>query len=147
MVGRRFLLANLIVISVSEHYLKEHIFHHIVKKHLWKIFLWSFGALLFVNVGLKFWNLEIFVQQHMVWVLLIAALTGIIPESGPNLLFVMLFVNGTIPFSVLLTSSIVQDGHGMLPMFAYSLKDSLWIKFFNLIIGLGLGLILFMMGY
>ena len=141
------LLANFIVITVPEHYLQEHIFNHIVKKHLWKIFLWSFGALLFVDIGFKFWNLEVFVQNHMVWILLIAALTGIIPESGPNLLFVMLFVNGTIPFSVLLTSSIVQDGHGMLPLFAYSLKDSLWIKFFNLIIGLGLGLILFMMGY
>ena len=141
------LLANFIVITVPEHYLQEHIFNHIVKKHLWKIFLWSFGALLFVNIGFKFWNLETFVQQHMVWVLLIAALTGIIPESGPNLLFVMLFVNGTVPFSVLLTSSIVQDGHGMLPLFAYSLKDSLWIKLFNLIIGLGLGLMLFMMGY
>ncbi|MEA3307066.1 MAG: putative manganese transporter [Elusimicrobiota bacterium] len=141
------LLANFIVITVPEHYLEEHIWQHIVKKHLWQIFLWSFGALLFVNVGFKFWNLEVFVEQHMVWVLLIAALTGIIPESGPNLLFVMLFVNGTIPFSVLLTSSIVQDGHGMLPLFAYSLKDSLWIKLFNLIIGLGLGLILFIMGY
>ncbi len=141
------LLANFIVITVPEHYLQEHIFNHIVKKHLWKIFLWSFGALLFVSIGFKFWNLELFVQEHMVWVLLIAALTGIIPESGPNLLFVMLFVNGTIPFSVLLTSSIVQDGHGMLPLFAYSLKDSLWIKLFNLIIGLTLGLILFMMGY
>lgn len=141
------LLANFIVITVPEHYLEEHIFNHIVKKHLWKIFLWSFGALLFVNIGLKFWNLETFVSQYMVWVLLIAALTGIIPDSGPNLLFVMLFVNGTIPFSVLLANSIVQDGHGMLPLFAYSLKDSLWIKLFNLIIGLGLGLILFTMGY
>ncbi|MCG2726030.1 MAG: arsenic efflux protein [Elusimicrobia bacterium] len=141
------LLANFIVITVPEHYLQEHVFNHIVKKHLWKIFLWSFGALLFVNIGLKFWNLEVFVRQHLVWVLLIAALTGIIPESGPNLLFVMLFVNGTVPFSVLLTNSIVQDGHGMLPLFAYSLKDSLWIKLFNLIIGLGLGLILFTMGY
>ncbi len=141
------LLANFIVITAPEHYLTEHIFNHIVKKHLWKIFLWSFGALLFVNIGLKFWNLETFVNQYMVWVLLIAALTGIIPESGPNLLFIMLFVNGTVPFSVLLANSIVQDGHGMLPLFAYSLKDSLWIKLFNLIIGLGLGLILFAMGY
>ena len=141
------LLANFIVISVPEHYLEEHIWQHIVKKHLWKIFLWSFGALLFVNIGFEFWNLEVFVRQHMVWVILIAALTGIIPESGPNLLFVMLFVNGTVPFSVLLTSSIVQDGHGMLPLFAYSLKDSLWIKLFNLIIGLSLGMLLFMMGY
>ena len=109
--------------------------------------MWSFGALLFVNIGLKFWNLEAFVDQYMVWVLLIAVLSGIIPESGPNLLFVILFANGTIPFSVLLANSITQDGHGMLPLFAYSLKDALWVKLFNLIIGFGMGLILFAMGY
>ncbi|MCK4348834.1 MAG: hypothetical protein KAW47_09485, partial [Thermoplasmatales archaeon] len=50
------------------------------------------------------------------WVLLIASLIAIIPEFGPHLVFVTMFAKGLIPFSVLLASSIVQDGHGMLPL-------------------------------
>jgi len=48
---------------------------------------------------------------------------------------------------VLFTASFIQDGHGMLPMLSYSLKDSVLIKVFNLIFGLGIGSILFMMGF
>jgi len=141
------IFALFIVITVSEHYLQEHIWNHIIKKHIWKVFLWTFGVLLITDIGLKFWNLEEFVKTHMHWVLLLAAIIGIIPESGPHLIFVTLFAKGVIPFSVLLTSSIVQDGHGMLPLLSYTLRDSILIKIFNLIIGLGIGFLLFLLGY
>jgi len=140
-------LASFVVIGVPEHYLEEHIWKHIAKKHLWRIFLWSFFALLLVNAGLKFWNLEAFVKAHMLWVLLIASLVGVVPESGPHLIFVMMFAKGMIPFSVILASSIVQDGHGMLPLLSYSLKDSFLIKLFNLVIGLGVGFLLYLAGF
>jgi len=141
------ILSTFIVFTVPDHYLEEHIWQHIVKKHLWRIFLWTFGALVVVDIGLKFGDLEVFIKAHMFWVLLIAGLVGIIPESGPHLLFVTLFAQGLIPFSVLLTGSIVQDGHGMLPLLSYSIKDSLLIKTFNLVIGLGIGFILLWIGY
>jgi len=83
----------------------------------------------------------------MLWVLLIGALIGIIPESGPHLIFVMMYAQGLVPFSVLLTTSFVQDGHGMLPLLSYSLKDSVLIKVFNLVFGLLVGGILFAMGF
>jgi hypothetical protein len=140
-------IAFFIATTVPEHYLREHIWDHIVKKHLWRVFLWTFGALLAVDLGLKHWNLESFVRAHMVWVLLIAALVGIIPESGPHLIFVVLFANGLVPLSVLLAGSIVQDGHGMLPLLSYTLKDAALIKIFNLAIALGLGLVLYLLGW
>jgi hypothetical protein len=59
----------------------------------------------------------------------------------------MLFAKGLIPFSVLFASSVVQDGHGMLPMLSYSVKDSVLIKVFNLIFGLGLGAIIYLFGF
>jgi len=46
----------------------------------------------------------------MEWVGLLAVFLGIIPESGSHMIFVMLYANGMIPFSILLASSIVQDG-------------------------------------
>jgi hypothetical protein len=136
-----------IAATVSEHYLREHIWDHIVKEHLWRIFLWAFGALLMVDLGLKYWKLESFVQAHMLWVLVIASLIAIVPESGPHLIFVAMFADGLVPFSVLLASSVVQDGHGMLPLLSYTLKDAVLIKIFNLIIGLGLGLVVYSLGW
>jgi hypothetical protein len=82
----------------------------------------------------------------MLWVLIVGAFLGIVPESGPHLIFVMMYAQGLIPFSVLLTTSIVQDGHGMLPLLAYSLKDSLLIKIFNLSYGLMIGGFLYAIG-
>ncbi|MFH1645558.1 MAG: putative manganese transporter, partial [Candidatus Omnitrophota bacterium] len=74
------------------------------------------------------------------------SLVGIIPESGPNIIFIMMFAKGMVPFSVLVANSIVQDGHGMIPMLSYSIKDSIYIKSFNLFIGITLGYILFLFG-
>jgi hypothetical protein len=135
-----------IAIIVSEHYLHDHIWDHIIKRHLLRVFLWSFGALLFVHTGLTYWNLGAFIHAHMVWILVIGALIGIVPESGPHLIFVMMYAQGLIPFSVLFTTSFVQDGHGMLPLLSYSIKDSLLIKAFNLVFGLAIGGVLLALG-
>jgi len=139
-------IAIIIIGSVSNHYLREHIWVHIVKKHLWRVFLWSFFAILVVEIGLKYWALEEFVKSHIVIVGIIAVLTALIPQSGPHLVFVMMFAQGLIPFSVLLASSIVQDGHGMLPLFSYTVKDSLLIKLFKLVYGAIIGLTFYLLG-
>jgi hypothetical protein len=135
-----------IALVAPEHYLHDHIWEHIIRKHIFRVFLWSFGALFFVHWGLAFWNLEILIQQNLVWVLVLGALIGIVPESGPHLIFVMMYAQGLIPFSVLFTTSFVQDGHGMLPLLSYSIKDSVLIKIFNLVFGLAVGGTLYAIG-
>ena len=136
-----------IALVVSEHYLHDHIWEHIIKKHILRVFLWTLGALLVIHFGLKFWDLNHFIGTHMVWVLFIAALLGIVPESGPHLIFVMMYAQGLVPFSVLFTASFVQDGHGMLPLLSYSFKDAVLIKIFNLIFGLATGGAIYILGY
>jgi len=136
-----------IIGTVPEHFLREHIWEHIVKKHLWSVFLWSFSAIMVVEIGFKYVNLAEFIGQHMEWVGLLAVLLAIIPESGPHMIFVMLYARGLIPFSILLASSIVQDGHGMLPLLSYTVRDSLLIKVFNLIFGVVIGLAFYAAGY
>ena len=149
---KRITLAALMIVlvaivgSVPNHYLREHIWDHIVRRHLWRVFLWSFFAILIVEMGLTHWNFESFVKSHMVWILFISALAGIVPESGPHMIFVMMFAQGLIPFSVLLTSSIVQDGHGMLPLLSYTVKDSVLIKAFNLAFGMVVGSVSYLFG-
>ena len=82
----------------------------------------------------------------MMWVLLIGALIAIIPESGHYLIFVMMYEHGLVTFSVLFTASFVQDGHGMLPMLSYSIKDAILIKVFNLVFGIATRISLFALG-
>ncbi len=74
-----------------------------------------------------------------------AVAAGMIATSGDEA-FVMLFARGMIPFSVLLASSIVQDGHGRLPLYSFSVRDALLMKLFTLVIGLALGFGLFLAG-
>jgi hypothetical protein len=81
-------------------------------------------------------------ESGRVLLILIACLVGIIPESGPHLIFVTLFAKGTLPFSVLLANSIVQDGHGMLPLLAHSRRTFFTVKAVNLIAGVVVGLLL-----
>jgi len=138
-------LSLFIVITVPEHYLEEHIWTHIAKEHLWRIFLWSFLALLIIDIGFRYWDLEAFVKGHMVCVLLTASLVAVIPDSGPHLIFVVMFSKGLVPFSVLLASSMIQDGHGMLPMLSYSIRDSALIKLFNLAFGLIIGTAMYLL--
>jgi hypothetical protein len=102
---------------------------------------------LIVQLGLKYWELEGFVKEYMGLVLIISVLIGIIPESGPHLIFVMMFANGLIPFSVLLASSIAQDGHGMLPLVSYTIRDTLLIKIFNISAALLVGGSTYLIGW
>lgn len=136
-----------ILVSVSEHYLKEHIWSHIIRAHLWRVFLWTFLALVVVHMGLTYWNFKSLISNNIPWMFLLGALVAVIPESGPHLIFVMLFAEGVIPFSVLFTSSFVQDGHGILPLLSYTVRDSILIKILNLIFGLGIGMGLYLIGW
>jgi hypothetical protein len=130
-----------------KHYFKEHIWTHIIKKHIFKIFLWTFGALIVVEYAMTFVNLQSITSDYKFLLLILGALIGLIPESGPHLIFVMLFAKGLIPLSVLFTSSVVQDGHGLLPMLSYSVKDSILVKVFNFVFGISLGSIIYILGF
>jgi hypothetical protein len=48
----------------SSHYLKTHVWQHIIKKHIWRVFLWTAGTLLLVDIGLHYWDLQNFLKTH-----------------------------------------------------------------------------------
>ncbi|MBN2480467.1 MAG: arsenic efflux protein [Bacteroidales bacterium] len=144
LVGSMFLL--FVFATVPEHFLKEHLYNHILKKHLLRIFLWTWGAFIilhFIQTNLMLNNL---IQNNVYIVLLTAVLLGLIPESGPHLLFVTLYSQNLLPFSILIANSIVQDGHGMLPLLAESRKDFVRVKFINLLVGLVVGSVMLATG-
>jgi len=132
-------LALFIVATVPEHFLEEHLWRHVARKHAPRIFLWTLGALIAMHLLTNVLHLEPAIRSGKWAVLLIACLIGVIPESGPHLVFVTLFAQGVVPFSVLLASSAVQDGHGMLPLLAHSPREFVTVKAINFAAGLALG--------
>jgi len=136
-----------IVCTVPDHFLEEHLWQHVVIKHVPRIFGWTFGVLLLIALGEQYLNLAQLVGARPLLMLLAGGLLGVIPESGPHLFFVTLYAKGLIPFSVLLTSSIVQDGHGGLPLLAYSVKDFAVVNAIDLLIGIAIGLVAYAMGF
>jgi hypothetical protein len=135
-----------VVATVPEHFLREHLWEHVARRHTARILLWTFGALLVTHALTQHLHLERLVHQNTGVILCLAGLLGIIPESGPHLIFTTLYAQGALPVSVLITSSIVQDGHGMLPLLAFSRRRFIIVKVINLVVGLGTGLIMTMAG-
>ncbi|MCL2727533.1 MAG: putative manganese transporter, partial [Bacteroidales bacterium] len=74
-------LTLFLTVKASNHFISEHLWGHIIKKHLLTIFLWTFGALLCIELGMHYLHLDQWVMKNGYVVLLIAALIGLIPES------------------------------------------------------------------
>ena len=128
-----------VLIFASDHFVDEHLWNHIVKKHLPTIFAWTFGVLLVLGVVLHFVDIDNWISDNTALMILLATLIGIIPESGPHMIFVTLFAAGIVPFPVLLASSISQDGHAGIPLLAESKKSFAWAKLINCFIALAAG--------
>ena len=117
-----------------------------MRGHAPRVFLWTFGSLLILHLIVDQWQLNEVIQRGKWIMLTVAGLIGLVPESGPHLIFVTMFAKGLVPFSILLTSSIVQDGHGMLPLLAHSRRAFIAIKAINLVTGLAVGAVLMVIG-
>ncbi len=119
------------LIFASDHFVKEHLWEHIVKKHLPGIFCWTLGVLLFVSIGLQYIDISGWISSNTALMILLAAAIGIIPESGPHMIFVTLYAGGVVPLPVLLASSISQDGHSSIPLIAENKKSFAYAKLIN----------------
>ncbi len=130
-------LALWVAATAPDHFLEEHLWKHVLRRHVPRVFLWTFGAL---AVAEPLSRLITVTGEGQPWALLVLAATvGLITESGPHLVFVTLYARGAIPFAVLLANSAVQDGHGMLPLLAHSRRAFLLVKGINWAAGMALG--------
>jgi hypothetical protein len=136
-----------IVSTVPDHFLEEHLWEHVAKVHVPRVFLWTLGALLLMHLLVDYFHLAGWMRENQLTLLTIACLVGLIPESGPHLVFLTLFTEGAVPFSILLASSIVQDGHGMLPLLAESRMNFFRIKTINFFVGFLVGVLGYLVGW
>ena len=139
-------LTLLVLATVSDHFLEDHVWEHVVKSHLPRLFFWAVVVIGGVHLMEHYFHLDNAVRSNVWMVLLFAAMLGLLPESGPHLIFVSLFATGSIPLSILVTSSIVQDGHGLLPLLANSRMGFLKVKAINFVVGLLVGATMLALG-
>jgi hypothetical protein len=141
------LIGLFIVSTVPDHFLDEHLWKHTIKRHIPRIFIWTLIAFLVIDVFLAYFHLEHWISNNTLIMIVLALLVGIIPQSGPHMIFVTLFASGAIPFSVLLANSIVQDGHGAIPLLAESPGSFIRLKAIKLVLGIIAGLTGIIMGF
>ena len=140
-----FGLLGLVLLAVlvfgADHFVEEHLWHHIVKKHLPSVFCWSLGVLLLLGVLLHYVDISAWINSNTALMIVLATLVGIIPESGPHLIFVTLYASGIVPLPVLLASCISQDGHASLPLLAESKRAFVLAKAANCVVALAAGFV------
>lgn len=129
------------LVFASDHFVEEHLWSHIVKRHLPTTFAWTFGVLLAIGVLFHFVDLSSWVNGNTPLMILLAVLVGLVPQSGPHLVFVTLFASGVIPFPVLLANSIVQDGHASLPLLADSKSSFVKAKAIKVVLALAVSFV------
>ena len=136
-----FISILVIVIVAEEHFLEEHLWEHVIKVHLPKIFFWTFAVILCLTILNDHVNIHNIIDSQPLIVLSIAISIGLIPQSGPHLIFLLLFANGDLPLGIFLANCIVQDGHGALPLLAESRKAFIISKVIKIALALIVGII------
>ena len=128
-----------VLLVASDHVVEEHLWNQIVRKHLPVIFAWTFGVLLVLGIALQHFDISHWISDNTALMILLATVIGIIPESGPHMIFVTLYAAGVVPMPVLLASCISQDGHASIPLLAESKKSFAYAKLINCVIALAVG--------
>ena len=129
------------LLFAGDHFVEEHLWEHIVCHHLPSIFLWTFGTILIIGVLMSYFDITTWISDNTILMILLAAAIGIIPESGPHLVFVSLYAAGVVPLPILLASCISQDGHASLPLLAESRGSFLKAKLINVLVAVLIGLL------
>ena len=107
-----------------------------------KIFAWAFGVLMVVQLASNYVDLETWVSGNTALMIPLAVLIGLIPQSGPHLVFVTLFAQGIVPLPVLIASCLSQDGHAGLPLLAEDKRSFVRAKAIKCVLALAAGYLL-----
>ncbi len=136
------LTALIFVFSADRHFLREHLWCHLFKKHFPSIFLWTLGTLYFLAFFQQAVDLQAWIENDpgKQFLLLLAAIAiGWIPQSGPHFLFIQLYFTGVLPWGVFFANAIVQDGHTSLLLLAESRRGFILLKAGKSLVAIAVG--------
>ena len=97
---------------------------------------WTSRYLPVAGIGMSYIDISGWISQNTPLMILLAVAIGLIPESGPHMIFVTLYASGIVPLPVLLASCISQDGPSSLPLLAEDKKSFAAAKLINCAIAL-----------
>ncbi len=129
-----------LLLLAPENFIRSHVWGHVIKRHAVSVFAWVFGAMLVVAIAGLFTDLDSLAQRVPLITAGAAILIGLIPQSGPHIIFLTMYAQGIVSFPILLLNSIVQDGHALLPLLSMSVRDVVRIKLFKVILAVALGI-------
>lgn len=107
--------------------------------HALKVFVWASCIMLAVRIASVYIDLESLVAGKAGVLVLIAVLIGLIPASGPHMVFVTLFAQGILPLPVFLANCIAQEGHAGIPLMASDRKAFIRMKLIKSALALAIG--------
>lgn len=96
--------------------------------HAAKVFAWTFGVMLIVHLAQGYVDLQGWIGDNIPLMIILAVVVGLIPQSGPHMVFVTFYASGLITLPVLLASCLMQDGHAGLPLIAQSRRAFFIVK-------------------
>jgi len=129
------ILSIYVIIFSKPHFIIEHIINHIFKKHFFRLLIWLFITIILLDIL----NETVIFKKDLpnnYLSLIMAIAIGLIPTSGPNLIFFNLYLNGIIHLETLIINSIIQDGHGSILLFSENIKSFIKVKLIKIIISL-----------
>lgn len=138
-----FACLSLVLVAIickgSDHLVEHQLWNHIIRKHLPTIFGWTFGIMAAIGLLMHYIDISSWISDNTALMIILAALIGLIPESGPHMIFITLYSAGIVPLPVLLSSCVSQDGHSSLPLLAQDKKSFVYAKLLNCLIALAVG--------
>ncbi|WP_224447132.1 putative manganese transporter [Haloprofundus salilacus] len=108
--------------------------------------VWVIAAYLLYEYGILLTgvDLQVFAAAAGVLAPIGAALVGLIPGCGPQILLATAYAEGAIPFSALTANAISQDGDALFPLLAIDKKAAIVASIYTtvpaLVVGIGLHL-------
>lgn len=138
-----FAILSLVLVAIiwkgPDHLVEHQLWDHIIRRHLPSIFGWTFGIMAVFGILMHHIDISTWISGNTALMIVLAALIGLIPESGPHMIFISLYSAGIIPLPVLLSSCVSQDGHSSLPLLAQDKKSFAYAKLLNCLIAIAVG--------
>lgn len=138
-----FAILSLVLVAIlwkgPDRLVEHQLWDHIIRRHLPSIFGWTFGIMAVFGILMYHIDISTWISGNTALMIVLAALIGLIPESGPHMIFITLYSAGIIPLPVLLSSCVSQDGHSSLPLLAQDKKSFAYAKLLNCLIAIAVG--------
>lgn len=92
-------------------------------------------------------DIKALVQTNIYYIPLAAAIIGLIPGCGPQIILATMYINGSIPFSAQVANGISNDGDALMPAIAMQPKKALLVTVCGFVPAVLVGYILLFLGY